>query len=423
MYLIRLALASLANRRFTVWLTVFAIALSVCLLLAVERIRTETRSSFASTISGTDLIVGARSGSINLLLYSVFRLGNATNNIRWDSFETIAHDPKVQWAIPISLGDSHRGYRVMGTSSAYFEHYQYGRGQALQLAQGQTFGNGDDPFAVVLGAEVAEALHYQLGQQLILAHGVATISLSKHDDKPFTLVGILQRTGTPVDRTLHISLQGMQALHIDWQNGMPAQGKNRVSAEQARRMDLQPQAITAALLGLKSKIATFSVQRQINEFRGEPLLAILPGVALQELWSLMGSAEKALMVVSLFVVLTGLIGMLTAILTSLNERRREMAILRSVGARPWHIASLLIVEAFALALAGVLLGLVLLYLAIALAQGYVQANYGLLLPLALPSRYEWTLLGAILAAALLMGAIPAWRAYRQSLADGLSTRL
>ena len=421
MYLIRLALASLANRRFTAWLTVFAIALSVCLLLAVERIRTETRSSFASTISGTDLIVGARSGSINLLLYSVFRLGNATNNIRWDSFETIARDPKVKWAIPISLGDSHRGYRVMGTSRAYFEHYQYGRGQALQLAQGQTF--ADDPFAVVLGAEVAEALHYQLGQQLVLAHGVATISLSKHDDKPFTVVGILKRTGTPVDRTLHISLQGMQALHIDWQNGVPAQGKGRISAEQARSMDLQPQAITAAMLGLNSKIATFSVQRQINEFRGEPLLAILPGVALQELWSLMGSAEKALFVVSLFVVLTGLIGMLTAILTSLNERRREMAILRSVGARPWHIASLLIVEAFALALAGVLLGLALLFLGIALAQGYVQANYGLFLPLALPSRYEWTLLGAILAAALLMGALPAWRAYRQSLADGLSIRL
>ena len=421
MYLIRLALASLANRRFTAWLTVFAIALSVCLLLAVERIRTETRSSFASTISGTDLIVGARSGSINLLLYSVFRLGNATNNIRWDSFETIARNPKVKWAIPVSLGDSHRGYRVMGTDSGYFEHYQYGRGQALQLAQGQTF--ADDPFAVVLGAEVAEALHYQLGQQLVLAHGVATISLSKHDDKPFTVVGILKRTGTPVDRTLHISLQGMQALHIDWQNGVPAQGKGRISAEQARSMDLQPHAITAAMLGLNSKIATFSVQRQINEFRGEPLLAILPGVALQELWSLMGSAEKALFVVSLFVVLTGLIGMLTAILTSLNERRREMAILRSVGARPWHIASLLIVEAFALALAGVLLGLALLYLGIALAQGYVQANYGLFLPLALPSRYEWTLLGAILAAALLMGALPAWRAYRQSLADGLSIRL
>ncbi|MCR4509432.1 ABC transporter permease [Pseudomonas sp. 32.2.56] len=421
MYLLRLALASLGNRRFTAWLTVFAIALSVCLLLAVERVRTEARASFANTISGTDLIVGARSGSVNLLLYSVFRIGNATNNIRWDSFEQFANHRQVKWAIPISLGDSHRGYRVMGTSPAYFEHYRFARTQQLQLSSGRVF--ADDPFEVVLGAEVAQALNYQLDQELVLAHGVATISLVKHDDKPFKVVGILARTGTPVDRTLHISLAGMEALHVDWQNGMPARGAAKVSAEQARAMDLQPKQITAFMLGLNSKIATFSLQREINEFRGEPLLAILPGVALQELWSLMGTAEKALFVVSLFVVLTGLIGMLTAILTSLNERRREMAILRSVGARPWHIASLLIVEAFALALAGVLLGLLLLYLGIAGAQGYVQANYGLYLPLNLPSRYEWTLLGAILSAALLMGCVPAWRAYRQSLADGLSIRL
>ncbi|WAJ38310.1 ABC transporter permease [Pseudomonas sp. GOM7] len=421
MHLLRIALASLANRRFTALLTVFAIALSVCLLLAVERVRTEARASFANTISGTDLIVGARSGSVNLLLYSVFRIGNATNNIRWDSFEHFANHRQVKWAIPISLGDSHRGYRVMGTSTAYFEHYRYARTQPLKLAQGRPF--ADDPFEVVLGAEVASALGYGLGQKIVLAHGVSTISLVQHDDKPFTVVGILERTGTPVDRTLHISLAGMEALHIDWQNGMPARGDARISADQARAMDLQPKQITAFMLGLKSKIATFSLQREINEFRGEPLLAILPGVALQELWSLMGTAEQALFVVSLFVVLTGLIGMLTAILTSLNERRREMAILRSVGARPWHIASLLVLEAFALALAGMAFGLALLYLGIAGAQGYVQANYGLYLALSAPSSYEWRLLGGILLAALLMGSVPAWRAYRQSLADGLSIRL
>ena len=420
MHLLRLALASLNNRRFTALLTILAIALSVCLLLAVERVRTEARSSFASTISGTDLIVGARSGSVNLLLYSVFRIGNATNNIRWSSFEWLASHPKVKWAIPISLGDSHRGYRVMGTDMSYFQHYRFGRGQSLQLAQGKPFA---DMFDVVLGAEVAAALHYTIGQELVLAHGVSEVSLTRHDDKPFKVSGILARTGTPVDRTLHISLPGMEALHVDWQNGIPARGAGRVSADSARSMDLHPKAITAVLLGPNSKIATFTLQRQINEDSGEPLQAILPGVALQELWSLMGTAEKALFVVSLFVVLTGLIGMLTAILTSLNERRREMAILRSVGARPWHIASLLILEAFALSLAGVAAGLILLYLGIAASQGYVQANYGLYLPLNLPSRYEWSVLGAILAAALLMGSVPAWRAYRQSLSDGLSIRL
>ncbi len=421
MYLLRLALASLNNRRFTALLTVFAIALSVCLLLAVERVRSETRASFASTISGTDLIVGARSGSVNLLLYSVFRIGNATNNIRWDSYQQLAGHPQVKWAIPLSLGDSHRGYRVLGTSPAYFQHYRFGRQQPLQLAEGRAF--ADDPFEVVLGAEVAQSLGYRLDERIVLAHGVAKVSLVQHDDKPFRVVGILRRTGTPVDRTLHINLAGMEALHVDWRGGIPARGAGRVSAEQARALDLQPQQITAVLLGLNSRIATFALQREINQYRGEPLLAVLPGVALQELWSLMGTAEQALFVVSLFVVLTGLIGMLTAILTSLNERRREMAILRSVGARPWHIAGLLVIEAFALALAGAALGVVLLYVGIAVAQAPLQQFYGLYLPFGWPSGYEWRLLGAILLAAVLMGAVPAWRAYRQSLADGLSIRV
>ncbi len=352
MHLLRIALRSLNNRRFTALLTIFAIALSMALLLAVERVRTEARNSFASTISATDLIVGARSGSVNLLLYSVFRIGNATNNIRWSSFEHFAQHPQVQWAVPLSLGDSHHGYRVLGTSQDYFTHYQYSGKKNLALAQGRFF-TDQAPFEVVLGADVAKALDYKLGQELVLAHGVATVSLVQHDDKPFTVVGILQRTGTPVDRTLHIALAGMEALHIDWQLGAPAYGRQKISAEQALQMDLQPKEITAMLIGLKSRMATFALQREINQWRGEPLLAILPGVALQELWSLMGTAEKALFVVSLFVVLTGLIGMLTAILTSLNERRREMAILRSVGARPWHIASLLILEAFTLALVGI----------------------------------------------------------------------
>lgn len=420
MYLLRLALASLANRRATALLSVLVIALSVCLLLAVERIRSETRSSFASTISGTDLIVGARSGAVNLLLYSVFRIGNATNNIRWDSYQQIAALPRVKWAIPLSLGDSHRGYRVLGTSADYFSHYRYGQGRPLQLAEGRPFA---DLFEVVLGAEVARALGYRLGDQIVLAHGVSAISLSRHDDKPFRVAGILARTGTPVDRTLHISLAGMEALHVDWQGGMPGRGAARIDAEQARQLDLTPKAITAMLLGLDNRIATFAVQRAINEHRGEPLLAILPGVALQELWSLMGTAEQALLAVSACVVLVGLAGMLTALLASLNERRREMAILRSLGARPWQIAALLLAEALVLTAAGLLLGLALLYLAIALGQDFLQARHGLYLPLSGPSAREWLLLAATLGAALLLGLLPAWRAYRQSLVDGLSIRL
>ena len=419
MYLLRLALQSLKNRRVTALLTVLVIALSVTLLLTVERVRSEARASFASTISGTDLIVGARSGSVQLLLYSVFRIGNATNNIRWESYNNISTLPQVKWAIPISLGDSHRGFRVMGTDQSYFSHFRFGRDKPLVFSQGKAF---DDLYDAVIGADIARELGYKLGTEMVLAHGAGAVSFVKHTDKPFHVSGILAKTGTPVDRTIHVSLQAITALHVDWQQGMPARGSGHVSAEQTRQLDLTPTAITAMLLGLNRRIDTFAVQRQVNQFSGEPLLAIMPGVALQELWSLLSVAEKALLLVSACVVLTGLVGMLSAILGSLNERRREMAILRSVGAKPWHIFSLLVLEAMALAAAGILLGLGLLYIGLWIAQPVLEQEYGLFMPLGWPSPAECKLMASILGASQLLACIPAWRAYRLALVDGLSIK-
>ncbi|MEX2643360.1 MAG: ABC transporter permease, partial [Acetobacterales bacterium] len=177
MYALSLALKSLRNRAVTACLTIAAIAVSVMLLLGVEKVRTEARASFADTISGVDLIVGARSGSVQLLLYSVFRIGNATNNITWESYRDIAARPEVAWTIPLSLGDSHRGFRVLGTDAGYFQHYRYGGDRRLRLAEGKPF---DDLFDAVLGAEVAESLGYSLGDPIVVAHGIGAAGFSRH---------------------------------------------------------------------------------------------------------------------------------------------------------------------------------------------------------------------------------------------------
>ncbi|MEM6661662.1 MAG: ABC transporter permease [Pseudomonadota bacterium] len=419
MAIVSLALKSLLNRRATAILTVLAIALSVLLLLGVEKIRTEARASFANTISGTDLIVGARSGGTQLLLYSVFRIGNATNNISWASYRRISELPDVAWAVPLSLGDSHRGFRVVGTTTDYFKHYRYGRKQALEMDDGAVF---DDLFDAVIGADVAAALDYQIGDAIVVAHGLGAEGFSKHDDKPFRVSGIIARTGTPVDRSVHVSLRAIEAIHVDWKSGARVPGLQK-TADEVRAMDLQPAQITAAMIGLKSRFATFSVQRWVNEYRREPLLAILPGVALQELWDLMGTAEAALSAITIAVVATGLLGMLIMLLAGLGERRREMAILRSVGARPRHIFALLVAEAAALTCTGALLGLGLLYLALLIAQPIVGAEFGLHLNIGPPTGRDLGLLGAVIGAGLLAGIVPAWRAARQALTDGMVVRV
>ncbi|HHX8440440.1 TPA: ABC transporter permease [Vibrio diabolicus] len=414
----KLAWKSLINRKATAILTIMTVAISVVLLLGVERIRTQAKDSFANTISGTDLIIGGRSGQVNLLLYSVFRIGNATNNIDWKSYQEFANHRAVDWAIPISLGDSHKGFRVMGTNHSYFEHYKFGSKQSLTFSEGREF-NG--LFETVLGSDVAKQLGYHVGSEIIIAHGISDVGFSRHDNLPFKVVGILAPTGTPVDKTVHVSLEAIEAIHVGWESG--ARLGPTPKAQDLKSRDFQPKQITAMLVGLKSRIQTFALQRQINTYPKEPLSAIMPGVALHELWGMMSVAEQALMAVSGFVVIAGLLGMLSSLLTSLQERRREMAILRAMGARPRHVFSLLISEASLLTAVGIVTGLAGLYAILAIVQPIIQQHYGIHLTLSLLSPYEWMLLGFVQCAGIVIGFIPAFRAYRQSLSDGMTIRI
>ena len=414
--ILRLAFGSLVARALTVGMTILAIALSVALFLGVEKVRTGAKASFADTISGTDLIIGARSGSVQLLLYSVFRIGNATNNMTWESYQDISSRPEIDWIVPISLGDSHRQFRVMGTTPAFFERYKYRSDQSLAVRDGAIM---SDIFDTVIGADVATTLGYEVGDPIVVAHGLA--SFSEHENQPFRISGILEKTGTPVDRTVVVSLEAIEAVHVDWQSGAQIPGQ-ATPANVIRQMDLEPQAVTAALIGVKSRLQVFGLQRSINEYPQEPLLAILPGVALQELWQIVSIAETALIAVSAMVVITALIGMMATIFSSLNERRREMAIFRAMGARPRVVLGLLVLEAALMAAIGAILGLTLLYVGLFIGQPLIDSAFGLWLPIEAPTMREVWVLLSVVAASAIVSTVPALRAYRMSLADGMMVK-
>jgi putative ABC transport system permease protein len=438
-----LAIKSLRNRRLTAGLTVLSIALSVALLLGVERIRQESREAFANSVSGTDLIVGARSSPVHLLLSSVFRIGDATNNVSWDSYRRIATLPEVAWTIPISLGDSHRGFRVLGTTQDYFDRFRFGQDRKLELVEGESF---TDASGTVLGADVAAALGYRLGQEIVIAHGSGDIAFALHKDHPFRVVGILARTGTPVDRAIHVSLEGMDAVHAGESAGAAAdplaaamQKAKQREAQSAGRNDQDrdhdqdrhgalenassPRTITAVLLGLKSRNQALFLQRQLNESQPEPLTAILPGATLLDVWDMVAGAEKTLIAISALVVIMGLAAMLIALLTSLSERRREMAVLRALGARPSHVFALLLGEATFLTLLGIVLGAAALYAGLGVAKPWLEQGLGLFISLRGPSATEFGLMILVAVSGLLIGLIPAYRIYRLSLADGMTIRI
>ncbi|MDC9566207.1 MULTISPECIES: ABC transporter permease [unclassified Pseudoalteromonas] len=412
MILTKLAYKSLLNRRASVLLTLFTIAISVMLLLSIERIRVDAKTSFSNTISGTDLIVGARTGDIQLLLSSVFRIGYANNGVSWQSYQYIAAQRGVKWSIPISLGDSHKGQAVLGTSRDYFTHYRFGKKQTLSFQQGHAFKHLNQ---VVLGSDVASRLGYTLGDNIVISHGMGNTSFHHHKDNPFTVIGILYATGTPVDKTLHIPLAAIDLIHG---------GSHSANNEHDENNNLigEPSQITAFLMGFDSPLYTLQIRRNINQYKKEPLLAIMPTVTLKELWQMLAIVEKVLLLFSGVVILVSLLGMLTTLLANLNQRRRELAILRSVGARPWQLFTLISMESLFTTLLGCLVGCGLYYGVMLISSSYLQSHAGISVNIAMLSYYELTLIGVIMAAGFIIGLIPATRAYFYSLSDGMSIK-
>ena len=412
------------NRRSTLVWVVISLALATALLWTLERLRHDVRVSFAQSVSGVDLIVGARSSPVQLMLFSVFHLGSAPQVLSMDSVRAVAQHRSVSWVVPLSLGDSHRGYPVLGTTPAYFQHFAYGDKQPLVVQSGAVYsGTLDGLYEAVIGAEVAHQLGYGLGQQITLGHGLHEHDHDHEDhaDKPFQVVGILAPTGTPVDRTVHVSLQALEALHLDWAGGAPMPG-GHIPADQARKFDLEPVEVTAALVGLKTRAAVFNVQRFVNQYEDEALMGVMPGVALGELWGVLGLGENALLAVSALVALVSLFSLMAVVLAGLNERRRELAVLRAVGAGPRHVLGLLALEGTWVICTGVLLGVLLAQVGMALGAPWLQNNLGIRLQIAAPLPTQWALAVTIVLAGMLASLGPAWRAYRMSLADGLSPR-
>lgn len=407
--LFKLLLASLWSRRVMAILTCTSIGISMLVLIGVEHLRAEVKNNFERSISGVDLIVGSRTSGINLLLFSVFKIGNPSNNIRWNSYQNIISKSQVAWSVPLSMGDSHQGFSVIGTTDDYFEYFKYADKQAISFTQGKAFKR---LYEVVLGADVARDLGYNLAQSLVMSHGTGKVSFTHHDEHPFKVVGILKSTGTPADQSLYIPLQSIDILHQT----------EHVHDELLSAVPLgetyQP-PLSAFLLGSNSKIAILGLQRDINQYAQEPLSAILPVLALRELWKIVGAVEISLRVISWLILTTALICMTTMLLASMKERQRELAVLRALGAKAHIIILLIGAEALALTTLGALAGYLLVTVVLLLGQPLLEQHFALYISpyVDLAAVGRFFLIAAI--AAISLSFIPAMVAYKKSLLSGL----
>jgi putative ABC transport system permease protein len=403
--LLAVAWNSLLSRKKTVVLTLLSLCVSTMVLLSVEHIRLQAKESFNRTISSVDLIVGAPSGQLNMLLYSIFRMGSPTNNIKYESFLMLQQHEVVQWAIPISLGDSHRGFRVMGTNDAYFTYYKYGNKQNLRFKEGHKF---DGIFEAVIGADVAKTLGYRVNDKIIIAHGIGSTSFTHHDQAPFVVSGILLPTGTPVDKTVHISLAAIEAVHL------PPSTIQTV-LDNPKNAALRPESITSVMLGLTNKFAIFRMQRELNNYSDDRLMAILPGVAMAELWSLMSTVENLLRAIAALVLISSLFGLATMLLASMNERQGEIAVLRVLGAGPFTLLLLILFESLILICISIAMAISGLKVMLVILDGWLVSEFGLFLSHNLLSSEIFNLIGLVILATMLVSLYPGIEAYKKAL--------
>lgn len=413
--LLSLTWRSIVSRGFSVALVVFTLSLSIALYFSVLGVQRTTRDHFANALHGVDLVVAPRGNDIQIILYSFFNIGEPTGLMAWEAVEQLAAFDGVASAIPISLGDSVGPYRVLGSVPEIFAAGEIGRG--FDFASGAPFAA---LFDVVVGAEVAHEMSLEIGDPITVEHGMGGVKHDAHDEMPFQIVGILQPTGTPFDRMVMVSLDAVGAIHTGWSGG-----KNHISAEElehnAHEADADP--VSAVLLRVEERRHLFAVQRAINDDAMMGLTAVLPGVALAKIWQFLGGAERGFRIIAWLVIAVSLIALMAMTLTSLEGRRRELAILRSVGASPARLVSMLLLEALLIASLAVAIGLGLSVVGAYGAALYMSSRYGLAeLSVAWLSWADLDFIFYVLLAAIVATIWPSVQLYRRTVHDGITIK-
>ena len=409
----QLAFKSLLHRKITIFLTIISLTLSISLFLSIDTLRLGAKKSFFGNVKSGDLILGAKSGEIQLLLYSLFQIGSPTNNISWESYNNFTKHKDVSWTIPLSLGDSHKQFRVLGTNNNYFKYFSYRKNKKLEFEHGKKL---NDIFDVVLGSDVAKILNYDLNDSIVIAHGISSQSL--HDEFPFKVKGILKKTGTSADRLVIVSLEALEVIHKDWKTGVKIPSKKGSIINYENEI-LDPKEITAAIVKIKSPIKIFQIQREINKYEYEPLQAVIPGIALSKLWEIVSITENIMLSISAMVIMSSLIGLIAILYSTLNNRRKEMALLRIVGASPKNIFSLLVLEALIISSLSIILAIFFTQLLSYIFFPILDQKFGIFLENNFLSLKDFFFIIIILLISIIVSIFPALQAYKNSINDGI----
>jgi len=411
--ILTLVLRSLRQHLLSTSLAVASLALAGGLLMTLFVVQREAESAFGGDRLGFDAVLGARGSSLQLVLNAVFHLETSPGNIPWELYETIRDNPAVSLAVPYALGDNYRGFRMVGTKRLLFEELEFTDGGRFTLQVGRLF---DEKYREALvGSFAAQETGLKVGDIINPYHGLSYDPAARHDEE-YLIVGILQPTNTPADRVIWIPIEGVFRME-----GHVLRGSGEdYEPEAGVAIPTEHKEVSAVMVKLDSPQAGFALATTINRQGRVATFAYPIGGVMAELFQRVGWATLVLRIVAVLVAVVALLSNTAALLNTLNERRRDIAILRSLGASRGMILRQIVLEAGTIGTLGAA-GALCLYVVLATAVGQaIRAETGLVID---PMTWHPAIVAVPLATILLSaiaGLIPALGAYRTDVAKNLT---
>ena len=416
MSLWHIAWSYLWNRKFTTVLTILSVALGVGLISAILTLRDETQRRFEEEGQAFDLVIGAKGNPLQLVLSTVYFLDAPTGNVDWALYEALKDHDDVTALFPVGMGDTYAGFRIVGVTPELMDFEPGGR-TPYALAEGSHF---TKPFEAVIGANVAETTNLKLGDTFVGTHGmVASPYAEVHEHHPYTVVGILQRSGSPNDRAIFCDLQSVWDVHNHGDEEEHDAAAAAATEDEADDHHHHDKEITALLVKLESPAIRFEFKDMIN--RRSNAMAAIPIQEIQKLYEqLLGTAKLVLLAIGYLVVAISALSILIGLYMAILQRKRDLAIMRALGATRGEIFGAVIIEAFWVTLLGILVGWLLGSTVCMVLNRYLVVKIGFHVPPVSLSADLVAAYSAVLLMGLVAGILPAWQAYRTNVARDLA---
>lgn len=392
MNVFKLSFKNLFARPMRSLLTVIMLTMGVALASLLILVGNALDDSFKKNIRGIDMVVGAKGSPLQLILSAIYQIDSPTGNIDLSEARKLAKNPQIKETIELSFGDSYKGRRIVGTSHKYVALYDG------SLANGVLW---EKSFEAVVGAQVAHEFNLKTGDEFLSAHGVDGMG-HDHEDHPFIVVGILNTSGSVLDKLILTAPESIWEVHADHDHDSLAKPE-----------------ITAMLVKFRSKMGIMTLPRVVNQQTS--MQAALPAIEVNRLFELFGVAISTLQIVALVIMLLGAISVLVSMINALKDRAFEMALMRSMGASRSQIFGLILLEALMLGIIGTVLGIIFSHIGIGFLNAYANEQFGINVSIWILDPLEWLLIAATIVLCIFAALLPAFTTIKMDVSKILSS--